>query len=109
MEEDDNCAWISGSLQLQNQSKPQPNESAQPTFAAETNDNALWEKLQQLNDRQAILTPVDTQDSYSKEDEFVRLILTIEAEKLSKELFSLLFDLVCVKYVFYISSTFILI
>lgn len=91
---DDNCAWISDSLQLQNQSKPQPNESNQPSFAAEGNENALWGKLQELNDRQAIHYPKDNNNLYSKEDEFIRLILTIEPEKLSKELFSLLFDLV---------------
>ena len=94
--EENELAWIAGSLQLVGEAKPSPNTASQCSFAADGNEHAFWNKLVELNQRQAAGGELveSKGSSYEKEDEFVRLILTIEGDKLSKELFSLLFDLV---------------
>jgi hypothetical protein len=61
---------------------------------AELSPQALISAIEQLNARQNGHAPDDEVEPFTKENQFVQLILTIEGEKLSKELFSLLFDIV---------------
>src|SRR3990167_9884486 len=104
--EDDHFTWILGGENLvkivgKNQ-KPLPNDSSQPSFAAEGNESALWHELQQLNQLQSVIDPsVDIpRDTFEKENDFVQLILKIEGDKFTKELFSLLFDIVIIIFFF---------
>src|SRR3990167_4392466 len=110
MEYDEDITWISGSSNLLKiialDKKPYPNDANQPSYAAEGNEFALWNQLQLLNDEQSdineehlILAP------YRKENDFIQLLLTIESENVSTELFNLLFDIVDILFfTFKISS-----
>lgn len=95
-EEQNHLAWISDGVILQNETKPNPNAASQCSFAADGNEAALWQKLVDLNTRQylPLSETLPITSPFEKENDFVRMILTIEGDKLSKELFSLLFDLV---------------
>lgn len=60
------------------------------------NDSAVLSRLYHLNQEQIRdLDKIEaSKNIYAREEEFVTLLLTIEGERLSKELFGLMFDLV---------------
>ena len=79
-----------------NEAKPISGDHNSSYYAQSGNDSAIIQRLSNFNYEQvANLDQIEAKKNpYAKEEEFVTLLLTIEGERLSKELFGLLFDLV---------------